>query len=237
MADIWFAGDNHSRFRHIIDAVKRHRPFAIVLLGDIQARQPIQIELAEVLSLTQVYWIHGNHDTDTEREYDNLFGSALADRNLHGCVVDVAGVRIAGLGGIFRERVWLPPDKPIHDSPKEYLRVAGKGNRWRGGLPLRHRSTIFPDDYLRLSRLSADVLVCHEAPGAHPHGNEALELLAITMGASKLFHGHTHDALPYDNQHIKLCGVGLCGITSIDGTKIVTGELDDARSNRQLFRT
>ena len=95
MADIWFAGDNHSRFRHIIDAVKRHRPFAIVLLGDIQARQPIQIELAEVLSLTQVYWIHGNHDTDTEREYDNLFGSALADRNLHGCVVDVAGVRIA----------------------------------------------------------------------------------------------------------------------------------------------
>ena len=236
MGDIWFCGDNHGQFGHIVAAVNQHRPSAIVLLGDIQAKRPLQVELAEILSGTDVFWIHGNHDTDTEEDYDNLFESSLADRNLHGRVVNVGGVRIGGLGGIFREKVWLPPGKPMHDSTKKYLSVAGKGNRWRKGLPLRHRSTIFPDDYLRLSRLSADVLVTHEAPGAHPHGNEALELLAITMGAAKLFHGHTHDALVYDHPQIKLCGVGLCGITSIGGAKIVPGELDDARSNRQVFK-
>ena len=236
MGDIWFCGDNHGKFDHIVNAVRRLRPSAIVLLGDIQAKTPLQIALAEVLSLTLVYWIYGNHDTDAEHEYDNLFGSALAERNLHGKVVDVGGVRIAGLGGIFREKVWLPPSEPMHGSAKEFLRVAGKGNRWRGGLPLRHRSTIFPDDYIRLSQSRTDVLVTHEAPGDHPHGNEALELLAITMGATKLFHGHTHDALPYKNPQIKLFGVGLRGITSIDGTKVVPGELDEARSDRQLSR-
>jgi len=236
VGEIWFCGDNHGEFAHIIAAVKRHRPSAIVLLGDVQAPNPLQIELAEILSGTAVYWIPGNHDTDTEADYDNLFGSDLADRNLHGRVVNIEGVRIAGLGGIFREKVWLPPGEPTYNSAKEYLRVAGKGNRWREGLPLRHRSTIFYDDYLRLSRLSADVLVTHEAPGVHPHGNEALELLAITMGAGRLYHGHTHDALAYDHPHVKLCGVGLCGITSFDGVKIIPGKLDDARSNRQLFK-
>ena len=52
MADIWFAGDNHSRFRHIIDAVRRHRPSAVVMLGDVQAKRPLQIELAEILDVT-----------------------------------------------------------------------------------------------------------------------------------------------------------------------------------------
>ena len=236
MGDIWFCGDNHGEFAHIIAAVKRHRPSAIVLVGDVQAKNPLHIEIAEILDVTAVYWIPGNHDTDSEQNYDNLFGSDLADRNLHGRVVNIEGVRIAGLGGIFREKVWLPPGEPIYNSAKDYLRVAGKGNRWRGGLPLRHRSTIFYDDYLRLSRLSADVLVTHEAPGAHPQGKEALELLAITMSATKLYHGHTHDSLPYYNQQIQLCGVGLCGITSLDGEKIIPGALDEARSDRKSFK-
>ena len=62
MADIWFCGDPHGRFRHIIDAVKKHRPAAIVLLGDVEATQPLQDELAAILSLTEIYWIVGNHD-------------------------------------------------------------------------------------------------------------------------------------------------------------------------------
>ena len=123
MADIWFAGDNHSRFRHIIDAVKRHRPSAIVLLGDIQAKRPLHDELAEILSITQIFWIPGNHDTDSEADYDNLFGSALADRNLHGRVVNVAGVRIAGLGGVFRERV-SPPRGGQSDAKRIIYRAA-----------------------------------------------------------------------------------------------------------------
>jgi len=235
VAEIWFAGDNHSRFRHIIDAVKRDRPAAIVLLGDIQARNPLQVELAEILSITEVFWIPGNHDSDSDDDYDNLFGSELRDRNLHGRVANIAGVRIAGLGGVFRERVWMPPAEPVHANAKEFLRVAGKGNRWRGGLPLRHRTTIFADDYHRLARMTADVLVTHEAPGLHPQKHEALDLLAVAMGASRLVHGHTHDSLRYNNAEVQMFGVGLCGITSLDGTKILSGELDDARAHRGLF--
>jgi predicted phosphodiesterase len=232
VANIWFCGDPHGRFRHIIDSVKKHRPAVIILLGDIQATKPLQDELAEILSLTAIYWIAGNHDTGTVSDYDHLFGSALRDRNLHGRVVDVAGVRIAGLGGIFRERVWMPPAEPIYGSAKEFMRIGGKGNRWRGGLPLRHRSTIFADDYHRLARMTADVLVVHGAPGEHPQGNEAYEYLAVTMGVRKLFHGHTHDSLPYRLQAIQMFGVGLRGIANLDGTKIVPGELDEARAYR-----
>ena len=168
MPEIWFCGDTHCRLRHVIDAVKKLRPAAIILLGDVQAKRPLHIELAEILSITQIFWIHGNHDTDSEADYDNLFGSALADRNLHGRVVNVAGVRIAGLGGVFRERVWMPPDEAVHASAREFLRVAGNGNMWRGGLPLRHRSTIFWEDYIRLATKTCDVLVTHEAPSDHP---------------------------------------------------------------------
>ena len=39
----------------------------------------------------------------------------------------------------------------------------GKGNRWRDGLPRKHRSSIFPEDYFRLESLHADILVTHEA--------------------------------------------------------------------------
>lgn len=235
MPDIWFCGDVHGGLRHVIDAVKKHRPAAIVLLGDVQAPRPLHIELAEILSLVDVHWIPGNHDTDSEADYDNLFGSELAERNLHGRVVTIAGVKIAGLGGVFREKVWLPPGEPTHTSAKEFLRIAGKSNRWRGGLPLRHRSTIFAADYHALARMKADVLVTHDAPGAHPYGNGALDLLAVAMGAQRLFHGHQHDSLPYRNQAIRMFGVGLRGITDLSGKKIVPGEQDDERSGRRTF--
>lgn len=58
-----------------------------------------------ILEMTEVWFIHGNHDTDSDADYDHLFGSALADRNLHGCVAVVDGARIAGLGGVFRGQV------------------------------------------------------------------------------------------------------------------------------------
>lgn len=232
MPEIWFAGDAHGYFGHIIDAVKQHHPDAVVLLGDVQATKPLQLELAEILSVTETFFIHGNHDTDGESDYDNLFGSALRDRNLHGRVVKVAGVKIAGLGGVFRKRIWMPPAKPVYDSAEAFLRVAGKGNRWRGGLPLRHRSTIFPSEYHALAKMHAEVLVVHEAPYEHPQGNEAYDLLAVTMGVKKVFHGHTHDSFPYSTQAIQMCGVGLRGITNLRGEKILPGELDEARAYR-----
>ena len=58
---------------------------------------------------------------------------------------------------------------------------------------------------------------------------------AVAMGASRIYHGHTHDSLHYKNAEVQMFGVGLCGITSLDGTKILAGELDEARANRGLF--
>ena len=238
---IWFCGDPHGRFDHIVDAVQAERPAAIVLLGDIEAAQPLERELAAILSTTEVWWIPGNHDTDNEASHDNLFGSALADRNLHGRVARVAGLRIAGLGGVFRGAVWAPPAPPTWASEKAFVARCGRGNRWRGGLPLRHRSTIFPAPLEHLAAERAEVLVTHEAPGWHPHGWAALDELAACLGVSLHLHGHQHDALSYESivprsVGCRPVGVGLRGITALDGTVIRPGELDEQRNRRFLPR-
>ena len=106
---ILFCGDLHGQFGHVIEAVLVRQPAAVILLGDLQAQNPLEVELAPILGHTEIWFIHGNHDTDSDADHDNLFDSALADRNLHGRVVEIAGVRIAGLGGVFRGQVWSPP--------------------------------------------------------------------------------------------------------------------------------
>lgn len=218
---ILFCGDPHGHFGHIIEAVQEHRPAAVILLGDLQAQRPLEVELALILDKTEVWFIHGNHDTDSEADHDNLFGSTLAHRNLHGRVVEIAGQRIAGLGGVFRGKVWAPPAPATFENPKQYLARCGKGNFWRGGLPLTQRSTIFPVDYERLQKQRADILVTHEAPSAHPHGFAAIDELARQLGVSTSFHGHHHDQLDYSAERTRLgfdaFGVGFRGIIDQDG--------------------
>jgi len=230
---ILFCGDPHGQFGHIIEAAQEHRPTAVILLGDVQAQRPLEIELASILSRTEIWFIHGNHDTDSDADHDHLFGSALAERNLHGRVVEVAGLRIAGLGGVFRGKVWTPPAPATFENPKQYLARCGKGNFWRGGLPLTHRSTIFPVDFERLQKQRADILVTHEAPSSHPHGFAAIDQLASSLGVSSSFHGHHHDRLDYSAERTRLgfdvFGVGLRGITDQDGRVIRVGEVDVAR--------
>jgi predicted phosphodiesterase len=136
MSTIFFCGDVHGDFQHVIEAFQAHRPDAIVLLGDLQASRPLEAELLAILAQTEVWFIHGNHDTDSESDHDHLFGSALADRNLHGRVASVAGVRIAGLGGIFREQVWRPPEPGNYTSPSGF-----RGALWQGQ-PLAWRLVI-----------------------------------------------------------------------------------------------
>jgi predicted phosphodiesterase len=237
---IIFCGDPHGQFGHIIEAVQEHRPTAVILLGDVQAQRPLEIELASILTSTEIWFIHGNHDTDCEADHDHLFGSALAERNLHGRVVEVAGLRIAGLGGVFRGKVWTPPAPATFENPKQYLARCGSSNFWRGGLPLTHRSTIFLDDYERLQNQRADILITHEAPSSHPHGFAAIDQLASSLGVTTSFHGHHHDRLDYSAERTRLgfdaFGVGLRGITDQDGRVIRVGEVDDARSYRSLRR-
>ncbi len=173
---IYFFGDTHGHFQHVLEIVSRDRPAAIVFLGDLQAQRPLEAELEFILGMTEVWFIHGNHDTDSDADYDHLFGSALAHRNLHGRVALVDGKRIAGLGGVFRGQVWTPPVGWLYESPEELTARCGAGNRWREGLPRKHRSSIFPADYFRLVSQRADILVTHEAPSSHPHGFEAIDV-------------------------------------------------------------
>jgi predicted phosphodiesterase len=199
--EILIFGDPHGDFAPVITAVERFQPGAIVLLGDIQARQPLHVELGPILEHTEVWFIHGNHDTDSDADYDNLWGSKLADRNLHGQIVEIAGYRVAGLGGIFRSKIW-DPRRPIEEaafvSADALRRSMRREERWRDGIARRHRSTIFPGDFQQLRRSQpADILVTHEAPAAHPHGWRAIDELAETLGVQLVVHGHHHQNIDY----------------------------------------
>lgn len=223
---IFFCGDPHGSFDHIIQAVLEHRPAAIILLGDQQCDRPLDDELSAIIGKTEIAYIPGNHDSDDELQYDNLHSSSFP--NLHARVTPIAGVKIAGIGGIFREKAWDPDLDPDFDparTPAAFLSTLGKGNRWRNGLPLRHRTTIFASDLHTLSQQTANVLVTHEAPGAHPVGFNALTKLATAMGVTRAFHGHQHRDIVYGGG--VWCGVGIMGITSLGGEIIVPGRFED----------
>ena len=234
-------GDVHDDFRHVLPAVEEHRPAAIILLGDMEASHPLEKELEAVLGKTEVYWIPGNHDTDTVENYRNLFQSELADRNLHGRIVEIAGLRVAGLGGVFRSDIWYPdtPESPSHhESYENYansprMRFASH----RDGKLLVHRSTIFYRQWFDLYGQQADMLVTHEAPGCHPHGFQVLTELARSMKVKHYFHGHMHDSLNYSDKFDELefsCfGVGLRGITDMFGGRIRDGQ-HDSHYNREF---
>lgn len=198
---LMFFGDPHGDFAPVIAAVERLRPEAIVLLGDLQARQPLHIELQSILDLTEIHWIPGNHDSDSEAYHDHVWHSELADRNLHGRVVSVAGYHVAGLGGIFRSKIW-DPRRPIKEaafqSSDAMRRTMKREERWRDSISLKHRSSIFPADYQQLLRSSpADILVTHEAPSAHPHGWRVIDELAEKLGVLFVVHGHHHQNINY----------------------------------------
>jgi len=116
-----------------------------------------------------IYFIHGYHDVDQEHWADFVFKSQLAGNNITGRVVDIGGIRVAGLGGVFHADVWHPLDGA--GTYKFFSRaefIASNSRRtWRNGLPLRHRSTIFPEDFNTLAGLEADILITHEAPSSH----------------------------------------------------------------------
>ncbi len=113
----------------------------------------------------------------------------------------IAGARIAGLGGVFRGKIWSPPVPPKVDSYADWMRSTkprhGETNLVHETQARTHHSTIFWDVYSRLWDQKADVLVTHEAPSVHPHGVAAIDDLAKAMGVQATFHGHHHDSLDY----------------------------------------
>ena len=199
----------------------------MVILGDLQPPAPLHQVLEEALAHTDIWWIPGNHDTDTDDIYDDLWRSDLAGHNLHGRVATVAGLRIAGLGGVFRGQIWMPDGNPNYYSPATFMRRVGPCNIWRGGVPRRHRSTIFPSVYGNLLRQKADIIVTHEAPSCHKKGFAALDRLARSLGVRWFFHGHQHEDRVYGMQGpILTRAVGYQGIVNLQGEVVIEAKLD-----------
>lgn len=246
---IFFLGDVHGRFTDVNRHVLPARPTAVVFLGDIEPARPFVEEIAPLEAAgIAVYWIRGNHDTDSRTSWNNLAGAM--DRNIDGRVVDIGGVRVAGLGGVFRGEIWFPdhpamcPAEPKHRNFADYCRACeakrplrernqqATGGASYFGRDLKHESSIFSDTYDALTVQEADILVTHEAPSCHSHGFKTIDHLAQAMGIKRLFHGHHHDCINYRAWDAELgfqaFGVAFRGITDMHGTIIFPGE-DHAR--------
>jgi len=236
---IVFIGDIHQHWHHIDAglAALPTQPKVAVLLGDIQCDRPLDELAAPLLDRgIAVHWIHGNHDNDGGPEmWANL---AAPERNpvtasgaLHARVMEIGGLRIAGLGGTFRPRVWSPPSKPrlhhrhqLHDDLHSLGPAYGPSQR----AALEHSlvtAAIWPEDIEALASQKADVLVTHEAPSSHPAGSGVMDELARSMGARMIVHGHHHVA-----SHVRAHdGLAVLGVASawgvaIDGTVLWEGD-------------
>lgn len=179
-------------------------PAHLVFLGDLECDRPLDALVAPMLGAgIGVHWIFGNHDFDSGPEtWANLTDPARNPRTsggaLHGRVAEIAGMRVAGLGGTFSPRVWNPPHPPrLHRRAELATDLATLGPGWTAdsaaalGRALAE-AAIWPEDVEALAALRADVLVTHEAPSSHPSGVAALDGLARRMGARLVIHGHHH---------------------------------------------
>ena len=191
-ANILFAGDPHRNFSPILRACLAQPPGTLILLGDCDCRAPLAQLLAPATTRGWVVrWILGNHDTETAAAYDNLT-SHPGDLGLR--VATIGSLRVAGLPGIFKPRVWQPDEPPAFPTRAAFQAALRANEPWRGGLPLFHRDTIFPEDFDRLAAIACDILVTHEAPSSHPKGFAAIDTLAEACGARLIVHGHHHQS-------------------------------------------
>jgi predicted phosphodiesterase len=236
---IVFIGDIHQMWEIVEHGLAALDPLprAAVLLGDIQCERPLDELAAPLLDRgIAVHWIFGNHDNDGGPEmWANLAAPARNPRTaggaLHGQVHTIEGLRIAGLGGTFRPRVWQPPDPP-----RLHRRADLRGNlaETDAGWPATHidalhhslsSAAIWPEDCHRLAGQQADILVTHEAPSSHPSGNAALDTLAHAMGVRLIVHGHHHVTYQAAAQNgLAVMGIAAAWGIGLHGEVLWTGE-------------
>lgn len=204
---IRFAGDSHGLLSHL--SGQGGQP--LIHVGDLSPLSgPLEDALPDEL-IDQFWFIPGNHDLDHAFDRKRLLESPLGkERNLHGRVAVIDGRRVAGLGGIFKERLWYPNE--VMSEPKFVSREAylDANNPRKRILSEKVIPAIWPEDYEALSRQQADILVTHEAPSSHPMGFVAIDRLAKAMGARLIVHGHHHEyytAVLPDSQ-IRVISVG-----------------------------
>lgn len=233
-----FIGDIHQNWQHVEAGLSGlpTPPDAAVLLGDIECDLPLDRVAAPLLDRgVGVYWIHGNHDYDTGPEmWANLADPERNPRTaagaLHARVTEIAGVRVAGLGGAFLPHVWpanAPPRLHRREQLAADLAVSRPDLDPLQAAAFTHflaRIAIWPEDIAALSIQKADVLVTHEAPSSHPEGVGALDDLARAMGARLIVHGHHHitsHARAHDG--LRVLSVGDTWAADLDGNIVWRG--------------
>lgn len=225
---ILFAGDPHGSFIHLYPFLQDNENPALIILGDLQLTSVA--ELDKLAQYCDLWFIHGNHDSKTVAAFEALWGTEWKTRNLHGKVVEIQSKRIAGLGGVFRGQIWMPPNKPLFFDPIHFCQYCPPEKLWRSGIPLRHRTSIFPSDIEHLATQQADILICHEAPKPHPSGFAVLNELAEKMGVQQIYHGHHHENFNYSSsQHSRnyqIINVGFRSLCDEKGQYLLIG-IDD----------
>ncbi|OBX06424.1 hypothetical protein QV09_12160 [Gallibacterium salpingitidis] len=226
-----FAGDPHGYFEHLYPFIQNNQSISLIILGDLQLTDCK--ELDKLAQYCDLWFIHGNHDSKTIAAFEAIWGSEWKQRNLHGKVVEIEGVKIAGLGGVFRGQIWMPPNKPLFLDPIHYCQYCTQDKIWNGGLPLRHRTSIFPSDIDTLATQQADILISHEAPKPHPSGFAVINQLAESMGVKKIFHGHHHDNFDYTQlkgrvRPYQIFNIGFRSLSDINGRYLLIG-VDDRK--------
>ena len=237
---IVFIGDIHRDWRPIAQGLDRLAtlPDAAVLMGDIECTAPLD-ELARPLLERgiAVHWISGNHDNDGGREmWDNLTDPVrnpiTSAGALHGRVADIGGLRVAGLSGIFRPRVWdsrrAPSLRRRAELPADLAKL-GPSLRPEHVTALIHSLStiaIWHEDVEALATQRADVLVVHDAPCSHRDGHAVLTDLARRMGAKLVLHGHHHVSYVADNVagDLRAIGIGAGWGLDLSGAVLWRGE-------------
>jgi len=232
---IWFVGDVHGEFKYLARSLEsaQLQPSWIVFVGDIDINLKPFKEYLEPISrwdpAIRIAFIPGNHDADSYGHWEMLHDAGDAV-SLHGQVLEMEGVRVAGLGGHFVGRVWMPPSVPLFRSREEAL--GGGAFRFRGGQrpSPTYLSAIYAAEVGRLCQRRADILVTHEAPSCHYRGFAELDMLARSLQAQRMFHGHHHDdrtaayALQREELGFDAIALRLCAIKNGLGEVIFAGE-------------
>jgi len=200
---VLFYGDPHSKWVPLFDAVADNAPHSVIILGDLienkndaQAFADTRAALNSMLDAgIDVRIISGNHDVDSDAVYDLVFqefGHLIFDGDI--ITVGPHNLRVAGLGGVFKGKVWYPQtsDNAVYYSPDDLLADTPRTSWFRGGIPRKQRVAIFPSAVDQLSQQSAGTLVTHEAPSTHVSGFSVIDDLAVSMGAKLIVYGHHH---------------------------------------------
>ncbi len=192
--------DSHSDFSGINSYCKDTYQHCknILLLGDQEAEQDVKSELN---SFENIYFIYGNHD-ETEDIIKNH--ESVSDNNLHCNVVEISGIRVAGIGGTVNFDFFgiSPVDgiEDIYDVQSKYFSrdlylQAKQGTEFENACKAISMASIFPADVEKFIDIGgADVLVSHEAPECHALGYRLIGDIGRILGVKLILHGHHHEA-------------------------------------------